>query len=378
MRVLLTNAENHSVVSMIRALGKKGYQVFAVSKYSLAPGFYSKYVKDFFTYPSSGYEIALSSKLVKKPKEERKFVNLINSLINKWNIDLLIPCYEDTLIPLSKNRDYINAVLPLPEHEKIMMVHNKTKFLEFCIKNKISIPKSFFPTSEAHVKEIISKEKLPIIVKPSIGSGGTLNTYLCNTRKEVLDTYRKNLKLGKESIIQEYIDGEYYSSIFVLDKKSNILASFCCKSIGLNLKFPISKINPRIIKISKKIFKKIGLVGIVSSQFIVEKNGIPKILEINPRIISGITDLAIKCGINIPHILCKVFWNEKLILNSGKDGFVYVLPHHFFHFLKEFGVKSALNYILGRKIKMDCPLEDPLSFLTEYYYHFQKKLNFLN
>ncbi|MDI6826395.1 MAG: ATP-grasp domain-containing protein [Candidatus Aenigmarchaeota archaeon] len=374
MNVLVTNAEGFSVLGMIQSLGRKGIKLFATSEYPSAIGFYSKYTCGFAVHSSLNYE---NFNPISTEKQEKKFLNDIKSLVEKWDIDLLIPNSENTLIPISKYRDCINSSVFLPEHENLMIICDKVKFINFCRKHKISTPRTYFPKSEDDIKKIIKIEDLPLIVKPNIGGGGTREKYLFHRPKDFILECKKLLKLGKKPLIQEYIEGNFYSSILVLDEKSNISSFFGCE-LSFGKRFPISKKNRKIIKICKKILRKLDWRGIASPQFIINDKGFPKTLEINPRILGGITDLALMCGVDIPYILYKVFLGRKLYPKAYKEGITYMLPHQIFYFLQQIGLKSTLSHIYKRKMTIGGMLtEDPLPIMSLYYSSMRKRLTSL-
>ena len=173
----------------------------------------------------------------------------------------------------------------------------------------------------------------PVVVKPSIGGGGSANVYVAQNFRE-LSGLAEYLELGENQnkfFVQEYVgtpndeytvgvlhemDGEYINSIAVkraLTGQLNIRMGVTNRTskveLGPNLiissgvsQGEIGRF-PKVTEQCKAIAKAIGAKGPINIQCRLV-DGIVKVFEINPRF-SGTTSLRAMVGYNEPDILMR-------------------------------------------------------------------------
>ena len=195
----------------------------------------------------------------------------------------------------------------------------------------------------------------PVVVKPSVGGGGSANVYIAQDRKE-LEGLAEYLNLGENQIkffIQEYVgtpnqeftvgvlhdmNGDYINAIAVkraLTGQLNIRMAVPnrTKKTELGSRLVISsgvsqgQIGrfPEVINQCREIAQAIGARGAVNIQCRLV-NDVVKVFEINPRF-SGTTSLRAMVGYNEPDVLIQkhiygaaiekdFFYEEATILRS--------------------------------------------------------------
>ncbi len=197
-------------------------------------------------------------------------------------------------------------------NKKTEKVENKFKFFN-SIKNKFDIPLTFQPTDVYELNEILQQhDNNQLILKPLQGSGG-LGIFLLNN-ESLSENNNSNEILENISyenyVLQEYIDGinvsssvlsshdehknlinsrlitehdlgndtfEYSGNILPLDKNS--LKMF--NSIQTN--FDADELNEEMKNISEDLMKEFKLVGSNGVDYVLDKSGQLKVIEINPR-----------------------------------------------------------------------------------------------
>jgi carbamoyl-phosphate synthase large subunit len=156
----------------------------------------------------------------------------------------------------------------------------------------------------------IGYPRKPFVAKPSIGKGGS-NLFIVSStqdslRKDDLKFFKEynefilNLKkyvIPKQTLITEYLSGDEYS-VDTLSKDGRFYYGIVRKRYsslgGLALEAEVIKDN-EILTLAKRIIERFGLSYINNIQVKKDENGVPKILEINPRI-PGTINLSIKAG----------------------------------------------------------------------------------
>ena len=107
-RILVTDAERGSAVSIIRSLGRAGWRVFPASSRADSPGFRSRFASDPVLYPS--------------PRDDPKaFVTAIIEAVRRHAIELVIPVSDEVILPLVAARERVEREcrLALPSSQAL-------------------------------------------------------------------------------------------------------------------------------------------------------------------------------------------------------------------------------------------------------------------
>ena len=166
--------------------------------------------------------------------EEELYISKLNRIIEKENIDLLIPNNDTEVEIISKNRKNINTKTFLPEHEEILLCHDKHEFNKIMKKNGIRVAKSIeinnFEDIDKFIKEN-SDDKYWI--RPKKGSGSTGATWVKNSEQAVAW-----IKLWTE--LRNYSINDFTISEFLPNR------DFAVQSIWKNGKLQIIKAAQRL------------------------------------------------------------------------------------------------------------------------------------
>lgn len=286
MKVFVTDANYKHALGAIRSLGDHGFEVVAGSHFTNAQGFYSRYANKKVIYPN--------------PKDEQKFVDFMLDYVKNNQIDVLLPIGYNTSVALSKNLEKFTPYVKIPVSEWSQMekASNKDQTMELAKSIGIEIPKSYDT-----IKEIKS---YPVVVKGVKESG---HIQYINSAKELdkIDT--------KQSIIQEYVQGEGYG-FFALFDSGQPIAYFMHKR---RREYPItggsstaasSIFDEKLKEAGLKLLKSLNWHGIAMVEFKKDsKTGVFKLMEINPKF-WGSLDLAIASGIDFPYLAVRMALNE--------------------------------------------------------------------
>jgi predicted ATP-grasp superfamily ATP-dependent carboligase len=331
-RVIILNSEVSNTLPFIWYYNKIGYKVIVGSNTRFSIGFFSKYsnYKIYIPYPNINFM---------NDKNIRVFVGKIRKLCKKYNINLILSFYENTLGPIIKYKKLINVKNIFPSYTSYNILHDKSLFKEY-LENfnfrSFYLPKSFN-----------TNPKFPCVVKPNIGSGGEY-VRICKNFNE-LKKYLKIIKLrGRKAIIEEYIPFQEKIAINILiDRKFRIKRALIMNYTDKN------KIINAIYEV-EDFLKRIKYFGFVSPQFIV-KNGKLYLTEINPRL--SYISYGIDFGIDFPE-----GFHSAIVENSS-------IEKKFFFISKSLFV-GGLWGLSRRYIKI---YKDPFPFLimTQKYIRFK-------
>jgi carbamoyl-phosphate synthase large subunit len=284
-----------------------------------------------------------------------EYMQRLFELIDKFEIKALFHGCEPELKLFAKHRSEIErrgVFLPINPSSVIELCMDKEKTNQRLIELNFDSPKF---TVIATKYDLAAIDWFPVVVKPSVGGGGSANVYIAQDRRE-LDGLAEYLNLGENQIkffIQEYVgtpdqeftvgvlhdmNGDYINAIAVkraLTGQLNIrmVAPNRTKKTELGPSLVISsgvsqgQIGrfPEVTNQCREIAQAIGARGPVNIQCRLV-DGVVKVFEINPRF-SGTTSLRAMVGYNEPDVLIQrhiygaaiekdFFYEEATILRS--------------------------------------------------------------
>jgi len=359
-RVFVTDGHWRKTLAVARSLGRKGVHVTVGERTSLNTSFFSKYCSRRIVYPS--------------PKRfPEQFIEFLLKEIKKNHYDCLFPMEEETLLLVAKHQKEISShtSLIIPGLKKIEFVRDKGNLIRFAEARGIPVPKTFYfpptlalphqgggdnleaPTLafprqgggdnlEAPTSILVRRQSpddgvpheeggedregegrvggipIPAVIKPRISSGSFGIVYVTK-REDLLPSYQKVHARYPFPLVQEWIPdgGGTFGFSALFDEASNVKAAFIHKKMRM---YPVQGgpstlregvCHPQIMEWGISLLKALNWTGIAMAEFKVDpRDGIPKLMEVNPRF-WGSLQLAIISGVDFP-------W---LILNMalGKD-----------------------------------------------------------
>ncbi len=145
------------------------------------------------------------------------YIDAIIDICKKEEVSLLVPTIDTELLMVAKNAKRIEeltgAKVLISDIDVIRICRNKKQTQQFMEEYGFLMPK-MYSEQELREKDI----PYPLFLKPVDGSS-SINAFKVNNKKE-LKTY---LKLIKNPIVQEYLDGEEYTVDVFLDFHGKII-----------------------------------------------------------------------------------------------------------------------------------------------------------
>ena len=232
-------------------------------------------------------------------------------------------------------------------------VENKFKFYKR-LKNKFNVPLTFQPRDVYELNEILQQHtNNQFILKPIQGSGG-LGIFLLNNESHNKNNNSNSLLQNipyENYILQGYVEGinvsssvlsshdsqknlintrlitehdlgnnsfEYSGNILPLDENSIRMFNVNQTNFEKN-NFNIEELNEEMKNTSEELIREFGLIGSNGIDYILDKNGQLKIIEINPRL-QGTYEIVEKaCGINLLDAHIKACEGEVIDIPDAKQ-----------------------------------------------------------
>jgi biotin carboxylase len=250
----------------------------------------------------------------------------------KNHIDVFVPYHNLQLISenIFRFEEVGTKVLTLEDSNLLNTIMDKAKLYEYCREfNLFNIPEYYIVTNVNQFEEAYKKltsNNNRVCMKPVNSAGGsgfrviseaagTINNLLGPINHKI--TYDEVYKiLSKQTsfealMIMEYLDGYEYS-IDCLAYDGKLLAAVPRKKVDSRVR-ALENI-PELIELAKKTEDLLKIPYIFNIQ-VKYKNGIPKLLEINPRMSGGLNATCFS-GINFPYIAIKLILGEDVNIPS--------------------------------------------------------------
>ncbi|MHB8693426.1 MAG: ATP-grasp domain-containing protein [Solirubrobacteraceae bacterium] len=154
--------------------------------------------------PSSYGLFDLDTAFVVAPPSEPGYIETLLEICAAEQISVLIHGSEPELNIISAHRERFReaGVLPLINTaEVIALCMDKWETVEALRSAGLTVPESALIESEDDLPEF----PLPAVVKPSVGGGGSNNTFLAQDRSEFVDACLTIVRQGKPAIAQAYV-----------------------------------------------------------------------------------------------------------------------------------------------------------------------------
>ncbi|MBN4085114.1 ATP-grasp domain-containing protein [Flavobacteriaceae bacterium AH-315-B10] len=260
----------------------------------------------------------------KKTNSDLDWINNINKETNKYNIDVIMPIFEDGIKTIIKYKQLIsssNKLGVLPSLDNFNSAINKGLLIKHLEQNEIPYPKSILIESGKNYN--VNLVAFPIIIKPLEGFGGGMGIYVFENKKE-LEQYLITNRDSYTFLVQDYIKG-YDIDCSVLCKDGEILAF----TIQKGTMFGKSEFAPQIglqflyeqelYKIVEKLMKSLNWSGVAHIDLRYDENDKQfKVIEVNTRFWVSL-DASLIAGVNFPYLYCLASLGENFQKPSYKN-----------------------------------------------------------
>ena len=317
----------------------------------------------------------------------------VRDLLKTGKYDIVFPLVDFSEKILSYNKEEFQKYAKVICNDKVVfdVAQDKLCVMKACEEHGIPHPKTVFDATNA--EDVIDKKLLfPIIMKPRRECGAKGICHFEN-EKEFIE-YVSNHEISiQDYVIQEYIpqNSQNMSGNLFIDKNGEVKSNYIYASFrwfpikGGTGTFNISVDEPEAIKNGEKLVKLLNLRGCCGVDFIKDpRDGIPKVLEINPRIMAC-SQIGFLSGVNvIKQVLENEYCDEVTsMLDYKKDIRVRMSQTDFLWFLKSpdrFRAKPSW-FSIKNTTDQTFSWDDPLpwfAFLFRGFRHYVTKRNYWN
>lgn len=279
-RVLVTGAGGPAGVAVIRSLlQREGVEVFAADMDGWASGLYL---------------VPAGQRRIVPPGKSADFVDALVALCAADDIDVLFSTVDVELPPLARRRDELGAALAAPSLDT----------LETCL-DKFALAVRCSPLLRTPITHLVGPAaraeawEFPIIVKPRSGAGSR-GVRLVHSADDLA-------ALGDDEslIAQEHLPGDEYSVDVFANADGHVVAAVPRTRTRVDSGVSIAGLTVRddgLESTAAAVAQAIALTGVANVQLRRDVNGVPALLEVNPRF-PGAMPLTIAAGVDMPSLM---------------------------------------------------------------------------
>lgn len=314
MRVLVLDADSRVALSIVRSLGRAGFEVTCAERTTIATplAFRSRYTRRRVRLR------ALDAESLAAAAEGH---------------DVVLGAARRSIDALAEHRGEIEATgarVPLPSLERIRAANDKEQVRAAGRALGLATPETWDPDSAADLDRIAREVPFPVIVKLRRDEGADLSPReryaVARDAGELRAAYEALSRLQPRPIVQRWIQGTGLGVGVLLTPDGEVLARFAhvrerelppgggpstaCASTHV----------PAVEEGAVRLLRSLGLSGVAMVEFRVDsRSGVPYLLEVNPRF-WGSLELPIRCGVDFPALLCRWAMGERLPAPAYRDG----------------------------------------------------------
>src|SRR5208337_852450 len=298
-KVLVLGIDNRSSLTVIRSLGRRNLEVHIGWCTVDCEALYSKYISKIQYIPFT---------------KDISWKDSLTSLMVREQYNIVIPCHDQTLIPLQLNRNYLEpfGMIYLLEDQVFDIVFDKFKANDLAYSLGIPLPRGKIISDISQVEAVLSEFKFPVILKPrsSFTIYNLENKYYVHKvyNPKELRTCLLSLFSQGNVLIQENFPGTGVGVEFIADH-GEILLAFQHVRVhepvtggGSSYRKSVP-IHAELIDATRRLIKSLNYTGVAMIEFKFNfETGKWIFVEINGRF-WGSLPLAVAAGADFPYYL---------------------------------------------------------------------------
>jgi predicted ATP-grasp superfamily ATP-dependent carboligase len=312
--VIVTGAEEHQGLAVIRGLGRRGVPVVACGSKRASLGFYSRFATERHVYTSPFVD-------------GRRFVDDVLEIARRSGANLIIPTVESTLVALDGHRAEIEQQcrLAAPGSETLEVALDKLRTVQLAERVGVPVPRTASGATRAEILQAAQALRFPVAIKPR---GHALYAKTRNalgykvkyatTLERLADVLEPLQPHGVAPLVQEYAPGVGICVAAVFDRGRPVVVFPYRRVREVPLTGGVSVLRrslPPDERLSSYVERLLGALGwhgvaMVEFRYNRETDGYV-LMEINGRFQAS-TALSLDAGLNLPYLVYALYTGAPL------------------------------------------------------------------
>jgi predicted ATP-grasp superfamily ATP-dependent carboligase len=324
---LVLDAKGRQSLATVRSLGRRGLRVAAVGSSPHESTFSSRWCQRAFVCPAE--------------EGTEAYLAYLEQLLDQVGARVLTSATEGTIELIRRHRERLEqrVRIALAQEPALGIAMSKARTLEVARRLGLGVPRAVPVGTLSEVGEALREIGLPAVVKPVAswawdGQHGTrVVSRLVTTAEEARRAVEELTRSGGSTLFQEflsgrrealsflYANGEMYARYAFWGKRTNPPLG------GIYVVRQSIAVPEDTGEQAERLVREIGLEGYCQVEFRRDSAGKPYLMEINPRLNSGI-ETAVRAGVDFPYLLYQ--WASGEPIDSVKSyhvgGWMRYLP----------------------------------------------------
>lgn len=280
-RVLVTGAGGPAAVAFLRAVDGPGVELWAV---------------DIDPYAVGLYLVPRERRRLVPRGDDPAFVDTVAELCRRAGVDVLVPTVDSELLPLCRRRSEF-------EDAGTVVLAPTVATLERCL-DKWDLVRTCAPLGVAPATALVDDAfdatswAYPAIVKPREGSGGR-GVARVDSPADLAAVARDG-----SHIVQGYLPGVEHSIDVLAYRDGRVAAVVPRSRLKVDSGIAVAGRTERsaeLVELGRRVAEAIGLTCVANVQAKAGPDGVPRLLEVNPRF-PGSMPLTIAAGVDMPSL----------------------------------------------------------------------------
>jgi predicted ATP-grasp superfamily ATP-dependent carboligase len=361
MNVLVTNAQElqaYEIVCSLRADAKRiiitegGDSVASSGFRGLAP--YSRFVDASHVVPRFSDDWLAGRLQDTNTEAEEAYIRRVEEICAREQVDVIFPSLDPEVYVFAKNKERLRkkgilTVVPEPEILRVPM--DKALTIRAALHVGFPCPATHFPADANDIEHIIRETRPPWIVKPRFTAHAAHIVHVA-TPEELRNAFARLNAFQRAPLVQQYIPGGIRRNYYVtVDRNGDIISLMTPQParafrVGprVSIKTAVSASEGPFIPELRTLLRELRLWGGYTIQTQVDPaDGIPKLMEINPRFGHHLW-WRTRLGVNEPRICLQLAQGLTPTGNvTFPEGVVLLDPIcDFFYFVGSFGILDRM------------------------------------
>ena len=299
--MILDASARQSLVT-VRSLGRRNLTVAGLDTSRHAPAFSSRWCTHGFV--SSGAH------------GTDAYLNDLEQVLDRTGARILIPAHDGTIALLRRHRARLErrVRIALANETAMTISVNKEQTLAIAKRLGIAVPASVSVATADDVPRALKDVGLPAVVKPSEswigaeGQGTRVVSRLVTTPEEAFRAVSEHTRFGGVTLFQPFIPGRREAVSF-LYANGQVYARSAQWAKRTNPPLGGDSVLRQSIAVpadigdqAERLVREIDLDGYSEVEFRRDGNGVPYLMEINPRL-SASVEMAVRSGVDFPFLV---------------------------------------------------------------------------
>lgn len=301
---LILDARLRQSLAAVRSLGRRGLSVAAIGPGRSAPALSSRWCRQRFTGPDDLTADTCSS------------LALLERVLGDAPARVLIAASDGTIDLLRQNRRRLasRASIALAREPALGIAINKQQTLDVARSLGMGVPRGVLVQDIADLAAAVREIGLPAVIKPTESwvrndhDGTRVTPRLVMTYAEARQAMEALAPWRTSALLQQYLTGRR-EAVSLLYARGTVYARFAqwaCRTVpplgGSSVLRQSIAVPEDCGVYAERLVREIELEGYSEVEFRRDDDGVPYLMEINPRL-SASVEIAIRAGVDFPYLI---------------------------------------------------------------------------